>query len=110
MSSLLVINADGPETRVALVEDGFLGELYIERKRERGIAGLGPAQARQGAGSRQGPEQVRIAHRRAAQGLLRPDVTGDLPGVEDADREPGGRTSRRTDTAKYTMDCAPLRG
>src|SRR6516164_946631 len=37
--SLLVINADGPETRVALVEDGYLGELYIERKRERGIAG-----------------------------------------------------------------------
>src|SRR6478609_4021128 len=37
--SLLVINADGPETKVALVEDGFLGELYIERKRERGIAG-----------------------------------------------------------------------
>jgi len=26
-NSLLVINADGPETRVALVEDGFLGEL-----------------------------------------------------------------------------------
>src|SRR3954447_14510098 len=39
MSSLIVINADAPETRVALVEDGFLGELYIERKRERGIAG-----------------------------------------------------------------------
>jgi|GEM_PF-97753 len=39
MPSLLVINADGPETRVALVEDGFLAELYIERKRERGIAG-----------------------------------------------------------------------
>src|SRR5438067_11079817 len=38
-SSLLVVNADGPETRVALVEDGLLGELYIERKRERGIAG-----------------------------------------------------------------------
>jgi len=38
-NSLLVINADGPETRVALVEEGFLGELYIERKRERGIAG-----------------------------------------------------------------------
>src|SRR5215471_8565054 len=37
--SLIVINADGPETRVALVEDGLLGELYIERKRERGIAG-----------------------------------------------------------------------
>jgi ribonuclease G len=39
MSSLLVINADGPETRVALVEDGLLAELYIERKSERGIAG-----------------------------------------------------------------------
>src|SRR5216110_2193678 len=38
-NSLLAINADGPETRVALVEDGYLGELYIERKRERGIAG-----------------------------------------------------------------------
>src|SRR5437868_10174349 len=37
--NLLVINADGPETRVALVQDGYLGELYIERKRERGIAG-----------------------------------------------------------------------
>src|SRR6478735_6108763 len=38
-NSLLVINADGPEPRVALVENGLLGELYIERKQERGIAG-----------------------------------------------------------------------
>src|ERR1043165_8959611 len=38
-SSLLVIHADGPEPRVALVQDGYLGELYIERKAERGIAG-----------------------------------------------------------------------
>src|SRR5215211_7764064 len=38
-NSLLVINADGPETRVALVENGLLAELYIGRKRERGIAG-----------------------------------------------------------------------
>jgi ribonuclease G len=37
--SFIVVNADGPETRVALVEDGLLGELFIERKRERGIAG-----------------------------------------------------------------------
>src|SRR6476646_1495185 len=36
---LLVINADGPETRVALIENGQLAELYIERKRERGIVG-----------------------------------------------------------------------
>ena len=39
MGNLLVINADGPETRVALVEDGQLAELYIERQRERGIVG-----------------------------------------------------------------------
>lgn len=38
-NTLLLINADGPETRVALVEGGLLGELYIERKQERGIAG-----------------------------------------------------------------------
>jgi ribonuclease G len=37
--NLLVVNTDGPETRVALIEKGQLSELYIERKRERGIAG-----------------------------------------------------------------------
>src|SRR5690242_21678523 len=37
--NLLVVNADGPETRVALVEKGVLAELYLERKRERGIVG-----------------------------------------------------------------------
>src|SRR5436305_6446336 len=36
---LLVINAEGPETRVALIEKGQLVELYIERRRERGIDG-----------------------------------------------------------------------
>ncbi|HEX2572828.1 MAG TPA: Rne/Rng family ribonuclease [Polyangia bacterium] len=38
-SNLLVINSDGPETRVALIERGQLAELYIERRRERGIVG-----------------------------------------------------------------------
>jgi len=37
--NLLVINADGPETRVALVENGQVVETYIERRRERGIVG-----------------------------------------------------------------------
>src|SRR5215212_10988404 len=37
--NLLVVNADGPETRVALIEKGVLSELYIERKKERGIVG-----------------------------------------------------------------------
>src|SRR5712672_3074728 len=36
---LLVVNADGPETSVALIEHGQLAELYIERRRERGIVG-----------------------------------------------------------------------
>ena len=36
---LLVVNTDGPETRVALIEKGLLSELYIERRRERGIVG-----------------------------------------------------------------------
>ncbi len=39
MPNLLVINADGPETRVALVENGQVVEIYIERRRERGIVG-----------------------------------------------------------------------
>ena len=39
MPNLLVINADGPETRVALVENGQVSEIYIERRRERGIVG-----------------------------------------------------------------------
>src|SRR5262245_22883142 len=37
--SILVVNADGPEIRVAVIEDGLLGDLYIERKRDRGVAG-----------------------------------------------------------------------
>lgn len=39
MAQLLVINADGPETRVALVERGLLAELYVERASDRGIVG-----------------------------------------------------------------------
>ena len=37
--SVIVVNADGPETRVALIENGTLSELYIERERERGTVG-----------------------------------------------------------------------
>ena len=35
----LVVNAEGPEIRVALIEKGILSEVYIERKRERGLVG-----------------------------------------------------------------------
>ena len=37
--SILVINAAGAETRVALVESGNIHEFYLERKREKGIVG-----------------------------------------------------------------------
>lgn len=39
MSSILVINASDPETRVALVEDGHISEFYLERNKEKGIVG-----------------------------------------------------------------------
>jgi ribonuclease G len=38
-SSILVINAAGAETRVALVENSTIHEYYLERKREKGIVG-----------------------------------------------------------------------
>jgi ribonuclease G len=38
-NSILVINAAGAETRVALVENGTIHEFYLERKREKGIVG-----------------------------------------------------------------------
>ena len=34
MSSILVINAAGRETRVALVEGGHIAEFYLERKQD----------------------------------------------------------------------------
>src|SRR5690606_4675251 len=39
MSSILVINASDPETRVALVENGHISEFYLERNKEKGIVG-----------------------------------------------------------------------
>ncbi len=37
--SVIVVNADGPDTRVALIENGILSELYVERNRARGTVG-----------------------------------------------------------------------
>ncbi|WP_305044669.1 Rne/Rng family ribonuclease [Geoalkalibacter sp.] len=39
MAKELVINTTSQETRVALLENGHIAELYIERSRERGIVG-----------------------------------------------------------------------
>src|SRR6476620_3645864 len=39
MGSILLINAAGRETRVALVEGGHLAEFYLERKKDKGVVG-----------------------------------------------------------------------
>src|SRR5262249_13720114 len=39
MQNMLVVNAEGPEVRVAVIEDGRLAEFFVERKRDRGIVG-----------------------------------------------------------------------
>ena len=39
MAIVLLINAAGGETRVALVENGSITEYYLDRKRDRGIVG-----------------------------------------------------------------------
>lgn len=39
MSNVLVVNSTSSETRAALVEDGIISELHIERVRDRGIVG-----------------------------------------------------------------------
>ena len=37
--NILVVNAEGPETRVGVLESSALAEFYVERKRERGMVG-----------------------------------------------------------------------
>src|ERR1043166_729275 len=39
MQNLLGVNAEGPETRVAVVEEGSLAEFFVERKRDKGMVG-----------------------------------------------------------------------
>ncbi len=37
--SVIVVNADGPESRVAVIEQGILSEVWMERSRARGCVG-----------------------------------------------------------------------
>ncbi len=39
MNNMLVMNAEGPEVRVGVVEEGALAEFFIERKRDKGMVG-----------------------------------------------------------------------
>ena len=56
MSSILVINAAGRETRVALVEGGRLAELHIDRGDDRGVIRKAISVSSNG-GSRRGSSQ-----------------------------------------------------
>ena len=38
-NNTIVISVDVGETRVALIENGILGELYVERERDRSPVG-----------------------------------------------------------------------
>src|SRR5258708_1073572 len=39
MQNMLVVKGEGPEVRVAVVEESALAEFFVERKRERGLVG-----------------------------------------------------------------------
>ena len=39
MQNMLVVNSEGPETRVGVIEEGALAEFFVERKRDRGMVG-----------------------------------------------------------------------
>jgi ribonuclease G len=39
MQNTVVVNAEGPEIRVAVLEEGSLAEFFVERKRDKGIVG-----------------------------------------------------------------------
>ena len=64
--NILVVNAEGPETRVAVVENGVLAELFVERKHDRGMVG----------------------------NIYRGKVTRVLPGMQAAFVELGGKVER----------------
>ena len=39
MQNTLVVNAEGPEIRVAVIEDGRLAEFFVERNRTEASSG-----------------------------------------------------------------------
>nr|HEX4315756.1 Rne/Rng family ribonuclease [Kofleriaceae bacterium] len=39
MNNQIVVNAEGPEVRVGVLEEGALAEFFIERKRDKGMVG-----------------------------------------------------------------------
>src|SRR5512134_1392928 len=94
--NVLVINCDLRETRVALIEDGVIAELHIERARGRGTVGnvvLGKVTrvlpGMQAAFIDVGMERAAFLH---VEDLIRPnDFEAYLAGTQRGDEEPSGK-------------------
>jgi len=107
--NILVVNAEGPETRVAVVEQGALAELFVERKHDRGMVGniyrgkvTRVLPGMQAAFVDLGPKVERAAF------LYVGDILGADDGkklfedvdIEDGDEAPEGAASRLARTRK----------
>src|SRR6188474_2342381 len=116
----LVINCDIRETRVALIEDGVIAELQIERAAHRGTVGnivLGRVSrvlpGMQAAFIDVGMERAAFLH---VEDLIRPDdfesyLAGDYGELDKSDGGKEGRqTAEGTAPARADGDSAPAPG
>ncbi len=102
----LVINCDVGETRVALIENGILSELHVERKAQKGIVGniyLGKVSrvlpGMQAAFIDIGEERAAFLH---VEDLIRP---ADFEAYLTGSRREGARTARREVLADESSDA-----
>ncbi len=113
-SNTLVINCDLRETRVALIEDGVIAELQIERAAHRGTVGnivLGKVSrvlpGMQAAFIDVGMERAAFLH---VEDLIRPDdfeayLAGDFGEIDKTDSgKDAGRGNRDTDDGRDDDD------
>jgi len=75
---MLVVNSEGPETRVGVIEEGALAEFFVERKRDRGMVG----------------------------NIYRGKVTRVLPGMQAAFVDLGPKVERRRSSTSPTSSVA----
>ncbi len=116
----LVINCDLRETRVALIEDGVIAELQIERAAQRGTVGnivLGRVSrvlpGMQAAFIDVGMERAAFLH---VEDLIRPDdfeayLAGDFGEIDKSDSgKDAGHGARRKDEASRAKDSEADKG